>query len=189
MKRPLVVITAGFVLGEVLALCLQEAGYRTFFWLFGLLFFAVLAVRRFWGINLSRSVIYRTLLLFFILFFGGMTAVISIGSYSYCDVGLGFDPLIANIISWILAVTFAYVTNKIWVFQSQTTCFRDLCMEIGNFFGGRLATLGVEELILFVFISRMQWISILVKLIAQVVIVILNYIICKISVFKEKKEE
>lgn len=74
MKRPLVVITAGFVLGEVLALCLQEAVYRTCFWLFGLLFFAVLAVRRFWGINLSRSVIYRTLLLFFILFFGGMTA-------------------------------------------------------------------------------------------------------------------
>ena len=74
MKRPLVVITAGLVLGEVLALCLQEAVYRTCFWLFGLLFFAVLAVRRFWGINLSRSVIYRTLLLFLILFFGGITA-------------------------------------------------------------------------------------------------------------------
>ena len=48
---------------------------------------------------------YKEMLLY--LFFGGMTAVISIGSYSYCDVGLGFDPLIANIISWILAVTFA----------------------------------------------------------------------------------
>jgi putative flippase GtrA len=97
------------------------------------------------------------------------------------------NELIANVISWIFAVTFAYVTNKIWVFQSQTTCFRDLCMEIGKFFGGRLATLGVEELILFVFISLMHWNSILVKLIAQVVIVILNYIISKIFVFKEKK--
>ena len=61
---------------------------------------------------------YKEMLLY--LFFGGMTAVISIGSYSYCDVGLGFDPLIANIISWILAVTFAYVTNKVWVFSVET---------------------------------------------------------------------
>lgn len=59
MKRPLVVITAGFVLGEVLALCLQEAVYRIFFWFAGVLFLTVLAVRRF----LSRSVMYRTLLL------------------------------------------------------------------------------------------------------------------------------
>lgn len=47
MKRPLVVITAGFVLGEVLALCLQEAVYRIFFWFAGVLFLTVLAARRF----------------------------------------------------------------------------------------------------------------------------------------------
>ena len=62
MKRPLVVITAGFVLGEVLALCLQEAVYRICFWFAGALFLTVLAARRF----LSRSVIYRTLLLIFV---------------------------------------------------------------------------------------------------------------------------
>ena len=74
MKRPLVVITAGFVLGEVLALCLQEAVYRICFWFAGVLFLTVLAARRF----LSRSVIYRTLLLIFVFVFGGMTA----GSFS-----------------------------------------------------------------------------------------------------------
>lgn len=47
MKRPLVVITAGFVLGEVLALCLQEAVYRICFWFVGALFLTVLAARRF----------------------------------------------------------------------------------------------------------------------------------------------
>ena len=45
MKRPLVVITAGFVLGEVLALCLQEAVYRIFFWFAGVLFFPMLPVQ------------------------------------------------------------------------------------------------------------------------------------------------
>ena len=74
MKRPLGVITARFVLGEVLALCLQEAVYRIFFWFAGALFLTVLAVRRF----LSRSVMYRTLLLIFVFVFGGMTA----GSFS-----------------------------------------------------------------------------------------------------------
>ena len=121
------------------------------------------------------------------LLFGGLTTIVSIGTFAWFNVGMHMNELIANVISWIFAVTFAYVTNKIWVFQSQTTCFRDLCMELGKFFGGRLATLGVEELILFVFISLMHWNSILVKLIAQVVIVILNYIISKIFVFKEKK--
>ena len=58
--------------------------------------------------------------------------------------------------------------------------------EIAKFFGGRLATLGVEELILFVFISLLHGNSMIVKLIAQVVIVILNYIISKIFVFENK---
>ncbi len=80
MKRPLVVITAGFVLGEVLTLCLQEAVYKRFFWLVGVLFWAVLLVRCFLQVNQSRSVIYRTVLLFFVLFFGGMTAGSFIGA-------------------------------------------------------------------------------------------------------------
>lgn len=78
MKRPLVVIATGFVLGEVLTLCLQAAVYKKIFWLFWGLFLAVLTARCFFkrGLNKdqSRSVIYRTVLLFFVLFFGGMTA-------------------------------------------------------------------------------------------------------------------
>ena len=97
---------------------------------------------------------YKEMLLY--LFFGGMTAVISIGSYSYCDVGLGFDPLIANIISWILAVTFAYVTNKVWVFSVETHGMHELFIEAFHFFTGRLFTLIVEEAILLIFISKLH---------------------------------
>lgn len=57
------------------------------------------------------------------LLFGGLTTIVSIGSYAWVNVGLGINELIANIISWIFAVTFAYVTNKIWVFQSKITGF------------------------------------------------------------------
>ena len=60
------------------------------------------------------------------LLFGGLTTIVSIGSYAWVNVGLGINELIANIISWIFAVTFAYVTNKIWVFQSKITGFFDV---------------------------------------------------------------
>ena len=128
---------------------------------------------------------YKEMLLY--LFFGGMTAVISIGSYSYCDVGLGFDPLIANIISWILAVTFAYVTNKVWVFSVETHGMHELFIEAFHFFTGRLFTLIVEEAILLIFISKLHFNSIVVKVVAQGVVVVLNYIISKLIVFREKE--
>ena len=120
---------------------------------------------------------YKEMLLY--LFFGGMTAVISMG--------LGFDPLIANIISWILAVTFAYVTNKVWVFSVETHGMHELFIEAFHFFTGRLFTLIVEEAILLIFISKLHFNSIVVKVVAQVVVVVLNYIISKLIVFREKE--
>lgn len=121
------------------------------------------------------------------LFFGGLTSVISIVSYSYCDVVLGMNPLIANVISWILAVTFAYVTNKTWVFSAQTHGLKELIQEAFNFFAGRLFTLLVEEAVLFIFISKLHFNSVVVKIAAQFIVVVLNYIISKLIVFREKK--
>ena len=54
------------------------------------------------------------------LFFGGLTFVVSIITYGFFNVSLGLNELIANIISWIIAVTFAFFTNRIWVFNSPT---------------------------------------------------------------------
>ena len=125
---------------------------------------------------------YKEILLY--PFFGGLTFLVSIGSYAWCNVGLGINELIANLISWILAVTFAYVTNKIWVFSTRGLGTRLFMLEIAKFFGGRLFTLAVEEAILFVFITRMQFNSVLIKVIAQVIVIVLNYLISKLVVFK-----
>ena len=121
------------------------------------------------------------------LLFGGLTTIVRIGTYAWFNVGMHINELIANIISWIFAVTFAYITNKIWVFQSKSTGFAAVCQEMAKFYGGRLATLGVEELILFVFITLLHGNSVFVKFAAQIVILVLNYIISKIFVFKNKK--
>lgn len=125
---------------------------------------------------------YKEVLLY--LFFGGLTTVISIGSYAFFDVSMHIDPMIANILSWILAVLFAYVTNRIWVFTNVAKDLNGLIQEIFSFFGGRVATLLMEEGILYIGIKLLGMNSILIKVLAQVLVVIANYIISKLFVFK-----
>ena len=127
---------------------------------------------------------YKEILLY--LFFGALCTVVSIGSYAALNVGLGVNELIANVISWICAVTFAFFTNRVWVFDAQTEGAGAFLGQMAKFYGGRVFTLIVEEAILFVFITKMGFNSVLIKVIAQVVVVILNYLISKLLVFRKR---
>ena len=130
---------------------------------------------------------YREVLLY--LIFGGLTTVVSLVSFWICVYPLKINVLIANVISWICAVTFAYFTNARWVFDAQPRSRGEAFRQFVSFYAGRLATLGVEEAILFVFVTLLHGNEMLVKLIAQVVVVVLNYVISKWFVFRKKKEE
>ena len=77
-----------------------------------------------------------------------------------------------------------HVTNRTWVFESSTDRGSNLIKEITGFVGGRIATLVIEELILFIFITEFEMNSVLVKIVAQVVVIALNYVISKMIVFK-----
>lgn len=122
------------------------------------------------------------------LFFGGLTFLVSISSYAVFNIRIGWNALTANIASWMLAVAFAYVTNRTWVFESSTDRGSNLIKEITSFVGGRIATLVFEELILFIFITELEMNSILIKIVAQVVVIALNYVISKF-VFRPQKSE
>ena len=122
------------------------------------------------------------------LIFGVLTTVVSMASYAVCNSWLELHYLVSNIISWILAVTFAYITNKIWVFQVEIHGKKELLQQMLGFYSGRLLTLGIEEVILLIFITKLGFNSLVVKIAAQVVVVISNYVISKCFVFKEKKE-
>lgn len=117
------------------------------------------------------------------LLFGGLTFLVSIASYALFNRGLGMDALIANIFSWIVAVAFAYVTNRVWVFKSDATTRKDVLKEMGRFVSGRIATLLVEEAILLVFVKWLHFDSMAVKVVAQVIVILLNYVISKLWVF------
>ncbi|NLZ45488.1 MAG: GtrA family protein [Clostridiales bacterium] len=120
------------------------------------------------------------------LFFGALTTLLSIIVFYIFGTTLDLNEHIANVISWICAVTFAFVTNRIWVFNAPTKTMKDLLLQGRNFYGGRLLTLGIEEVILLLFITILGFNKNLVKIVAQFVILVLNYFISKLFVFRKK---
>lgn len=126
---------------------------------------------------------YKSVLLY--LFFGVLTTCVSVFSFILCDSVLGIQVLISNIISWILAVTFAYFTNRTWVFRSTATGSA-LAKEVLLFFSARVTTLLIEEVLMWIFVMVLHYDSTVIKLIAQVVVLVLNYIFSKIIVFKKR---
>jgi len=127
------------------------------------------------------------------LFFGALTTAVSFITLGIpqwllekAGVSEGVAIVPSNIISWICAVTFAYVTNRIWVFESRASGKKEIISEASAFYGGRLLTLVVETLMMWVGVSLLGVNKWIMKVIASVVVLILNYIISKLFVFKGK---
>lgn len=120
------------------------------------------------------------------LFFGGLTTLISIVSFAAFYDKFGFNEHLANVSSWVLAVAFAFWTNRTWVFKGTTGGDGvSFLKEITGFYGGRVLTLIVEEIIVFAFISLMRLPALYVKLSGQVVVLVLNYLVSKFWVFRK----
>lgn len=130
------------------------------------------------------------------LFFGVLTTAVSFLSAGLSKAGLealslGTDgvSVASTVISWICAVTFAYITNRLWVFDSEAEGVKGLAAEAVSFYGGRVFTLLVETGMMWLGYSVIginYWVT---KIAANVIVLILNYIISKLFVFKGKKEE
>lgn len=128
---------------------------------------------------------YREQILY--LVFGGVTTLISIITYAVFTELADINILIANILSWIISVAVAYATNKSVVFRSDKKGVAQVLTEALSFYAGRLLTLLIEEAILFVFIDLVKLPNMPVKIIAQIIIIVLNYIISKVFIFKKTK--
>ena len=128
---------------------------------------------------------------------GGLTTIVAIGSKllllaTILDQTNGLELQIAEVISWFLAVTFAYVTNRIFVFKSKTSgskCAR----EILNFFKGRIATQIIQMFIMWFFVTLLKldsnvWVLVF-TLVCQVIQIVLNYVISKLLVFKKESKK
>ena len=127
------------------------------------------------------------------LFFGVLTTAVSFISAGIsknllenAGMGTGAVSTISTVISWICAVTFAYVTNRLWVFESHASGAKELASEAASFYGGRVFTLLTEMAIMWLGYSLIginYWVT---KIAANVIVLILNYVISKLLVFRKK---
>lgn len=118
------------------------------------------------------------------LFFGVLTIAVNIICYILVSTIFKINVLIANVLAWVAAVIFAFCTNRIWVFKSKKNSVRDFLMQMLAFCSGRFVTLIIEEIILWGGIVTAHWNGMLVKCTAQILVIVLNYIISKLWVFK-----
>ena len=98
----------------------------------------------------------------------------------------GSDYLDANLIAWVAGVIFAFITNKLFVFESKSWKPAVAGKELAGFVGARVFSLGVEMLGMFVMVTLLTWNEFVAKLIVGVAVIILNYIFSKLLIFKKK---
>ena len=127
------------------------------------------------------------------LIVGGLTTFVGVGSkllllFTILDQTNGLELQIAEIISWVLAVAFAYITNKVFVFHSKTKG-KKCIKELFDFVKGRIITQVIQMFIMWFFVTLLKlntnlWV-IIFTLICQVMQIVLNYVISKFMVFKK----
>ena len=118
--------------------------------------------------------------------FGVMTTIVNLVVYNLCYYQMGISNTLSNVFAWILAVTFAYLTNKSWVFGSKSWAWEVLKKEVPAFISCRLATGIMDIVIMFIFVDILGWHAMLMKVISNVLVIILNYVFSKLIIFKKK---
>ncbi len=114
--------------------------------------------------------------------FGILTTVVNFVVYFFFARFLNVNYLISNILAWFFSVLFAYVTNRIWVFESNDP---NILKEMSLFFGGRIFSGVVDTALMYLLIDVLAVGDLISKIIIQVIVVILNYVFSKIIVFKK----
>lgn len=120
------------------------------------------------------------------LFFGVLTTVVNYLVYLPCYNLLHFSASVSNVIAWVVAVAFAYLTNKPFVFKSHDWSWKTVAPELAKFVGCRIGSGFVETAIIFTMVDLLHFNGNVWKLITSVLVVILNYVGSKLLVFRKK---
>lgn len=122
------------------------------------------------------------------LIVGGLTTVVSMvlfygSTWTFLNPENAFQLQVANVLSWVGAVAFAYVTNRIFVFESKNP---QILREIVSFVGSRVLTLLLDMAVMFLLVTVLSFNSDISKLVAMVLVTVGNYAVSKWLVFKNK---
>ena len=120
------------------------------------------------------------------LFFGALTTLVNYLVYFPCYNLLHLSPVVSNVIAWVVAVAFAYLTNKPFVFKSHDWSMKTVVPELTKFVGCRVGSGLLETALLFLTVDLLHWNGNLMKLILSLIVVILNYVGSKLLVFRKQ---
>ena len=119
------------------------------------------------------------------LFFGVMTTVVNYLVYLPLYNGMGMSATAANAVAWVVAVAFAYLTNKPFVFRSNDWSMKTVVPELTKFVSCRIGSGVAETVIILVTVDILGWNGNIWKLITSVMVVVLNYVASKLFIFKK----
>ncbi len=122
--------------------------------------------------------------------FGVLTTAVNVITYGLLRPVMPWDEhsnvLVANAIAWVVSVAFAFITNKLFVFQSKSFAARVFWRELTTFVGARLLSFGVDELGMLLLVNVLTWNDWVAKIIMNVIVVIINYVLSKLIIFKKQ---
>ena len=123
--------------------------------------------------------------IFWYLVFGVLTTLVNVGAYYLFAHPLSLSVALSTALAWLISVIFAFVTNKLFVFGSKSS--KRLLYEIIAFFGARLATGALDFALMLIFVEVLGAPDLLMKIISNIVVIILNFVLSKIIVFRRQK--
>lgn len=121
------------------------------------------------------------------LFWGGMTTAVNYATYFVFTIGLHVNYLMSNCVAWAAGVVFGYVVNKIYVFRSKDWHFSVAFRECWQFVMSRVASGIVETGILKIFVDFLDCSDVVIKICANIISVIMNYVLSKFIIFRKRK--
>ena len=124
----------------------------------------------------------------FYVIFGIMTTLVNIAVYVVCFKIMGLSNVLSNAIAWLLAVLFAFITNKIWVFASNSFKTSVILYELISFFGCRIATGVLDIGVMYAFVDLLHANAVIMKIISNIIVIMLNYVASKMVIFKKEKQ-
>lgn len=119
--------------------------------------------------------------------FGVLTTLVNIAVYWVVAHPIGLDTVPSSVVAWIAAVTFAYLTNRKWVFHSEAVETTEIAKEISYFFVCRFATGVLDWAFMYITVDILNLQDVLMKFLANIIVIVLNYVASKLIIFKHKK--
>ena len=132
-----------------------------------------------------RELIHKYADVLVYLFFGVLTTAVNYLVYLPCFNLIHFSAAVSNVIAWVAAVIFAYMTNKPFVFKSHDWSAKTVVPELTKFVGSRVLSGAMETVIIYLTVDLLCWNGNVMKLLSSVLVVVFNYIASKLLVFKK----